>query len=589
MSQARSPWSTFCSRLAVSWFAAGLLLLGSSAAFSDPVCRAAAIWTSPQEVNYRNVLRDVEEHGSQPNFTVFIEPPDGSAADIDPNSVRLNGLPALPHPSSVGDANGNGVPDLMVKFNRGALITSTGLVTVTGRTTSDGCITGDAGVAIRCLPVDVQRFDDWIVFTTSNMPDPSLDNQQAQLEVHRVEPVFPAGCPNISPIRAVVLVHGLSVPAAAAFDLQYEDYSLMETLARRGIETFAANHLGFGRSAIVSGPNPLDEPCNASLPLCQSSPCAPNPGVCDCAPGLPPNYKRDQQGSADYLRPNPLHDRCAHTSSIHFQVVTDQVRQLALVVDYALAKTGREKVHLLGSSLGGPTVGKYLGDDPSHQRKVAGAIFLASSFRGAGVPTSTWPLGLINRADAMSNFNLAGPSCVAGDGCASGCPVPDPDCARGLTGCPGQKDPAIDDPFWTAIKGSDPVGPGWGTPDGLSRYPVVPRFNWNEDVAARIEVPALVINGLKDTVVRVAASTELWSASPPQGSGVACAGDADCASEYACRPFPSPARCRLKNRTLVQLDCASHALMWETCSGEGCVDPHRTVQKLVGDWILTGQ
>jgi len=33
----------------------------------------------------------------------------------------------------------------------------------------------------------------------------------------------------------------------------------------------------------------------------------------------------------------------------------------------------------------------------------------------------------------------------------------------------------------------------------------------------------------------------------------------------------------------------SHALMWETCSGEGCVDPHRTVQKLVGDWILTGR
>jgi len=25
------------------------------------------------------------------------------------------------------------------------------------------------------------------------------------------------------------------------------------------------------------------------------------------------------------------------------------------------------------------------------------------------------------------------------------------------------------------------------------------------------------------------------------------------------------------------------------CSGEGCVDPHRTVQKRMGDWILTGQ
>ena len=171
------------------------------------------------------------------------------------------------------------------------------------------------------------------------------------------------------------------------------------------------------------------------------------------------------------------------------------------------------------------------------------------------IASGSWPLSLLNRADAMSNFNLAGPSCAAGDGCKSGCPVPDPDCAKGLTGCPGQKDPAIDDAFWTAIKASDPVGPTWGPPDGLSRYPVVSRINWNEAVAARIEVPALVINGLKDSVVAANLSRALWSALPD-------------------------------HQPLVQLDCASHALMWETCSGDGCVDPHRTVQKLVGDWIL---
>jgi hypothetical protein len=284
MSQARSVRSTFSSSIAVSWLAPGLLLFGSSAAFpGDPVCRAAAVWTSPQAANYRDVLRDGDEQGSQPNFTVFIEMADGTSADIDPDSVRLNGLPALRRPSSVGDANRNGVPDRMVKFNRGALIGTTGLVTVTGRTTSDACFTGAASVEIQCLPVDVQRSDDWIDFTTSNMPDPALDGRHAHLEVHRVEPVFPAGCPNLSPIRAVVLVHGLSVPGAAAFDLQYKDYSLMEALAMRGIETFAANHLGFGRSAIVSGSNPLDEPCNASLPLCQTAPCAPVTGVCDRA------------------------------------------------------------------------------------------------------------------------------------------------------------------------------------------------------------------------------------------------------------------------------------------------------------------
>ena len=40
---------------------------------------------------------------------------------------------------------------------------------------------------------------------------------------------------------------------------------------------------------------------------------------------------------------------------------------------------------------------------------------------------------------------------------------------------------------------------------------------------------------------------------------------------------------------LVQLNCASHGLHWETCSGEGCVDPHLTVQKLVRNFILTGR
>src|SRR4029078_11073370 len=129
-------------------------------------------------------------------------------------------------------------------------------------------------------------------------------------------------------------------------------------------------------------------------------------------------------------------------------------------------------------------------------------IFLASSFRGPLVPTSgSWPLSLLNRADAMSTSNRAVRACAAGDGCKSGCPVPDLDCAKGLIGCPGQEDPAIDDAFWTAIKASDPVGATWGREDGLSRYPVVSRINWNDAVAARIEVPALVINGLKDSVV----------------------------------------------------------------------------------------
>lgn len=56
-----------------------------------------------------------------PRVTGYIEPPPPlAAADIDIGSIRLNGsVPVDPTASnSVGDQNGNGVPDLMVKFNR---------------------------------------------------------------------------------------------------------------------------------------------------------------------------------------------------------------------------------------------------------------------------------------------------------------------------------------------------------------------------------------------------------------------------------------------------------------------------------------
>ena len=563
--------TAFVTQVVLILLMVGLVTIGqsSAAAAGAQTCGAATVLASPQVVNYRTVIRDTEEHGLEPDFTVFIELADGSAADIDPRSITLNGLRALPEPSALGDANRNGIADLMVKFNRSVLVTTDGLLKVTGNTTSGGCFAGETSVEILCRPVAVERSDYFINFT-----DPQFDGVSAQLDVHRVKPVFPRGCPNISPITALVLEHGRTLPATATFDLQFQDfslkdYSLMERLALRGIDTFAANHLGLGFSALPNESNLLNNACNASLPQCtaqqyncsQCTPtsCLPPAGICDCQ-GLPAIQTMDQQDSKRYLNPNPLAASCPHTSNTRFQRVTDQVAQLDLIVDDALAKTGLAKVHLLGLSFGGPVIGKYLGDDVSHQTKVAGAIFLASTFGGGPEQASpTWPLGLIDRADAMANFNLAGPTCRPGDGCVLGCTPADPDCAKGLTGCPGQQDPAIQDPFWATIKARDPVGSSWGPqPSGLSRYPIVPRFDWNPTVTSKIEVPALVMNGLKDSVVRVNASVEIYNSLAST------------------------------SKVLIQLDCASHALLWEGCSGAGCVAPHESVQMHVGDWILTG-
>jgi len=88
------------------------------------------------------------------------------------------------------------------------------------------------------------------------MPDPQFDNWPARIRVHRVSPTYANGpCPSV-PRRAAVLVHGRSIAAAPTFDLQINDgvrgISVQENLARAGIDTFAPDVLGYGRSTVMS-------------------------------------------------------------------------------------------------------------------------------------------------------------------------------------------------------------------------------------------------------------------------------------------------------------------------------------------------
>jgi len=51
--------------------------------------------------------------------TVYIELPEGySVDDIDVSTVTCNGVSAMLHPTTVGDYDGDGIPDRMVKFVR---------------------------------------------------------------------------------------------------------------------------------------------------------------------------------------------------------------------------------------------------------------------------------------------------------------------------------------------------------------------------------------------------------------------------------------------------------------------------------------
>jgi hypothetical protein len=77
-------------------------------------------------------------------------------------------------------------------------------------------------------------------------------------------------------------------------------------------------------------------------------------------------------------------------------------------------------------------------------------------------------------------------------------------------------------------------------PSGVLRSPTFSAYGWNTDVAAQLIPPTLVMQGLDDTDI-------------PGGTGNAPA-------IYHALPTS------MTNKVLVQLDCATHAMMWEGCS-----------------------
>jgi pimeloyl-ACP methyl ester carboxylesterase len=112
----------------------------------------------------------------------------------------------------------------------------------------------------------------------------------------------------------------------AAFDLQFQDYSLMETLASAGIDAFAVNLVGWG----LSDRFVMDDPCNADPALQQT-----------------------------LLIPNPLSETCGPFWPYHFTNTFAMRDQFNAVIDDVLSRTGVSQVTLHGWSLGGAIVGDY--------------------------------------------------------------------------------------------------------------------------------------------------------------------------------------------------------------------------------------
>jgi pimeloyl-ACP methyl ester carboxylesterase len=295
---------------------------------------------------------------------------------------------------------------------------------------------------------------DFFVDVTSTLP--RYSGLPAQLDVHAVSP---ADRQPGAPVRAAILVHGRTIDGVTGFDLQYQDYSLQESMARAGIDTFSVNFLGWGLSTHFG----LDDPRNASL--------------------------ADQQS---YLVPNPLSQTAANPDPFHFTNTQAMVDQLDAAVDAVRARLGVDQVSLFAWSRGALVAGPYI---YLHPEKVKNVVFDAGSYNFPANPPAPLP--------------QPGPSLIVQDRAhveAAWTSQVD------NVAFPGQQDPGILDPIWQSILARDPLASTWGT-NGLQRFPSVDYWGWNpqQRQAARVTVPALVLTGLLDTNVLPATEVQLFN------------------------------------------------------------------------------
>ncbi|MGR6318201.1 alpha/beta hydrolase [Micromonospora soli] len=448
-----------------------------------------------------------------------------------------------------------------------------------------------AAAAAACdkAPTGVQVSDHFLPFTVPAglMPDPQFDGLKAELQVHRVQPVYANGkCASVAN-RAAVLIHGGNYGGPAVFDLRQlapegGELSVQKALARAGIDTFAPNLLGYGRSTHFA--HGLDDPGNASLPAYVDGKCS-SPVGCDRT--HTPLFPLDLQGpptvpGGPTLFTNPLGgQRRAHSSNFRFARVDTFVRDIRQVIDDAIARAQPSdgKVTLLGVSIGNQPVARtlyaanpnpILPNSKAYIAKVNRVVFLSSVFFATGpteevTPASGWasfPLHVFNTdaATVQGVWQMTTPEREAA--------------------CTGHVIPGSPEQLGAQVREDETLGLQWGGndpahPTGLGRNPTFSRYGWNREVAGTLTTPALIIHGAEDLAAPVANASDIYDHLT-----------------------------MIANKVQVQVKCASHGLLWEGCSGKRCTPasgtpyggklgqpwtgPHSTLKAALIEWITRG-
>ncbi|MFD0145594.1 MULTISPECIES: alpha/beta fold hydrolase [unclassified Streptomyces] len=252
--------------------------------------------------------------------------------------------------------------------------------------------------------------------------------------------------------KAVLMLHGRSVPVLAGFDLQHASYSWAEALAKVGYDVFMMDLQGSGRS-----PRPkMDDPKNV------------NPANQALLKPRPPGFT-----------PGPA------TYAFQLNNSNSDRDELHTVVEWIRKERKVDKVAFVGWSAAAFTMGPYAVKNPG---KVESLFLLAPIFPPDGtstpppvLPQPGFPTFLSTRWGTESGWNTE-------------------------LKCPDQREPGMVEKAWAAIMENDSVGRTWGPPEGLNRIRNFVRWGWNRTTAAQGgvlggSVPILIVYGDSDTQV----------------------------------------------------------------------------------------
>jgi pimeloyl-ACP methyl ester carboxylesterase len=275
---------------------------------------------------------------------------------------------------------------------------------------------------------DTIRIADHRIKHRTNVPN--FEGQEFELFVRERTPVQPNG-------EAVLCLHGLSIPGTVVFDLPHRDYSWMRSLAERGYRVYAADMTGYGGS---TRPPPMNDPRNLS-------------GVDRLVVKV--------QGNE---RPYPFTMTTADSDLHDIDEAVEFVRRHAKV----------ERVHLIGTSLGGARVLVYASRHPEKVGRLVvqgWGIAVVVDSKPAKLPEGGSPVTITTEKGFKTKWEL-------------------------MSHRKGQVEPGTPDVVWKAMQDSDPEGAKWGP--GVMRSPGLSLYGWNRSVWEGIKSPVLLIHGEYD-------------------------------------------------------------------------------------------